>query len=351
MTIVDIRPRASCVRLPGGFSLLVRPRSVWVGAGAVLVCLAGVLASCVFGDYPISVVDAVNSVLGDGPRLAELFVMRRRLPRALTAAGVGAALAVAGAVFQSLTRNPLGSPDIVGFGHGAATGAVLVILLFGGGTGPTAIGAFVGGLVTALVVSMLAGRESTGGQRMVLVGIGISSLLIAVNNFMISRAELNDARAATVWIVGSLYERRWSEATLIGLALLVLTPVILVWGRALTLFDLGDDLARGLGVRVGRARAILVTAAVGLTAVATACAGPVAFVALVAPQVARRLTRAAGPNLMVSGLIGATSLVSADLLAQHLISPGELPVGVVTGAVGGVHLTLLLLREWRSGRG
>ncbi|GAA3883365.1 iron chelate uptake ABC transporter family permease subunit [Saccharothrix violaceirubra] len=344
--------RPTTVRLASGrVSFRLHARSLWVCLVLLVVTAGALLAALVMGEYPITVADAITSVFGEGSRLAELFVDRRRLPRALTAILVGIALGVSGAVFQSLTRNPLGSPDIVGFGQGASTGAVLVLLVFSGGTTQTALGAFAGGLVSAAVVYLLALKRGAHGYRLVLVGIGVSSMLIAFNNYLVTRADLNDARAATVWIVGSLFERRWPEATLMFFTVLILVPVTLILGRALSILDIGDEGAKGLGVRVERSRLALIVVAVALTAVATACAGPVAFVALVAPQVSRRLTGSGGPGLLPAGLLGGALLLISDLVAQRLTSPGELPVGVITGAVGGVYLGWLLLREWRSGRG
>ncbi|CCH30010.1 iron chelate uptake ABC transporter family permease subunit [Actinosynnema sp. NPDC047251] len=337
--------------LDGRISFRLHARTLWVCGLLLVVIAAGLVTAMMVGDYHVPLDDALRAVFGESTRMAELFVERRRLPRALTGVMVGIAMGVAGAVFQSLTRNPLGSPDIVGFGHGAATGAVVVLLLFGGGTTQTAIGAFAGGLVSAAAVYLLALKGGAHGYRLVLVGIGVSAILIAFNNYLVTRADLNDARAATVWIVGSLYERRWPEATLMAVGLLVLLPIVLALSRTLSALDIGDEGATSLGVRVERSRLALIVSAVGLTAVATACAGPVAFVSLVAPQVARRLTRSAGPGLLPAGLLGGALLLVSDIVAQRITSPGELPVGVVTGAVGGAYLGWLLLREWRAGRG
>ncbi|GGK04036.1 ABC transporter permease [Pilimelia anulata] len=340
------------LRLAGGrLSLLVHRRSVLV---CLLLAAAGLAALAVavsVGAFPIPLRDAAAAIVGDGPPMAELFVTGRRLPRALTALGVGLALGVAGAIFQQLTRNPLGSPDIVGFGHGAATGAIVVVIGLRGSSGAAALGALLGGVLAAAAVYLLAMRGGAHGYRLILVGIGVSAMLIAFNNFLVSRVDLRDARAATQWIVGSLYERRWPEAALIGVALLVLLPGALLLNRPLSALRVGEELAVGTGVRVDRVRPALVLVAVALTAAATACAGPVAFVALAAPQVARRLTTSSGPGLFAAGLLGAVMLLVSDILAQRLTAPGELPVGVVTAGVGGVYLAWLLLREWRAQRG
>ncbi|WP_425565483.1 FecCD family ABC transporter permease [Pilimelia columellifera] len=332
-------------------SFRIRWRPLVVGLLLLVLCLAALVLAASVGDYRVPLGDAARAIVGEGSPMAELFVTRRRLPRALTALAVGAALGVAGAIFQTLTRNPLGSPDIIGFGQGAAAGAVTVLLVLGGGTAEATVGAFLGGLTTAAVVYLLALRGGAQGYLLVLVGIGVSAMLVAYNNFLVSRAELSDAKLATMWVVGSLYERRWPEAALMGAALAVLLPAALALQRTLSMLEVGDELAGGLGVRVSRVRLAALGVAVALTAVATACAGPVAFVALVAPQVARRLTRSTGPGMLPAAAMGGLLLLVGDVVAQRLTAPVELPVGVVTGAIGGVYLAWLLLREWRSGRG
>jgi iron complex transport system permease protein len=203
--------------------------------------------------------------------------------------------------------------------------------------------------VTAALVQGLAGRG--GGYRLVLIGIGLTAATGAVNQYLLARAQLQTARAAQVWLVGSLDGRGWAQAVPLAVGLAVLLPAALALGRPLTLLDLGDDAARALGVRADAVRLACVAVAVGLTALAAMAAGPVAFVALAAPQVARRLTRSPGGGLAAAGLTGALLLGGSDLAAQRLFGAAQLPVGVVTGAVGGVYLAWLLVLQWRRGRG
>jgi iron complex transport system permease protein len=323
----------------------LHPRSVMVCAGLLLATCAVAVLSVGTGDFPLSVGEVLAALVGSGDPAAEFIVETLRLPRVLTALLVGGAFGIAGAIFQSISRNPLGSPDIIGFTMGSVTGAFVVILLLDGTSFEIALGAVAGGMVTAVVVYLLAFRHGMQGYRLVLVGIGISALLQAVNSYLITRATRDDAFAAAHWMVGSLNGRGWEHVWPVTAALAVLVPLALVLARPLTMLELGDDAARALGVNAERSRLALVFAAVAMTAVGTASTGPVWFVALAAPQLARRLTRAAAPGLVSAALMGALLLAASDLAAQQLVSV-DLPVGVMTGAVGGLYLGWLLFRGW-----
>lgn len=333
-----------------GVSLRVDVRAATVCLGlAAAIALVGAV-SIGSGDYPLSVDRVLRTLLGHGTGIERFIVVTLRLPRVLTALLVGGALGLSGAIFQSLARNPLGSPDIIGFTSGAATGAVFEILVLGGGLAQVAGGAIVGGLVTAAAVYLLAFKRGVQGYRLVLVGIGVGAMLESVTSYLLLRATLEQAEDATVWLVGSLNGDGWEHVRPIALALAVLVPAALALGGRLALLELGDDAAKGLGVRVERTRLLLILTAVGLAAVATAAAGPIAFVALSAPQLARRLTRSPGPGLLAAGLMGALLLEASDLAAQRLFGATQLPVGVVTGAAGGLYLAWLLSRDWRQAR-
>jgi iron complex transport system permease protein len=339
---------AHAIRLAGdrlSFRLHLRP--LVVGVVLALVVLVSTILVIGTGDYPLSPGQVVETLLGGGDSSARFIVETLRLPRAITAILVGAALGVGGAIFQSIARNPLGSPDVIGFTTGAATGALLVILLWQGEGGDIALGAIVGGAVTAAAVYLLSYRGGVQGYRLVLVGIGIGAMLLAVNNYLITRARRDDALAAAHWLVGSLGEASWDTVIPVAVALATLLPLSLLLARRLRMLEMGDDAARALGVNAERSRLALSGTGVALTAVAVAASGPIAFVALAAPQLARRLTRTASPGLATSALMGAAVLVLSDLLGQR-VAPKDLPVGVVTGLVGGVYLAWLLSREWRS---
>ncbi|MEV4545627.1 FecCD family ABC transporter permease [Micromonospora echinaurantiaca] len=338
------------LRTPGGVSLRLRPRALVVGAGCALLAAAlGVLALG-SGDYPMSAADVLRTLTGGGSPAEEFIVTELRLPRLVTAVCVGAALALAGAVFQSLVRNPLGSPDVLGFTQGASTGALLVVVA-GGSSLALGAAAVAGGLVTGVLVHALAWRHGLPGFRLILVGIGVTAILTGVNGYLLTRAPLMDAARAVLWLTGSLDGRGWVNALPLLVALAVLVPVVFLGcGPALRMIELGDDAASALGVPVERVRLLLLGAAVLLVSLAAAAAGPVSFVALTAPHLARRLTRAPGPNLLPAMAVGAALLVGADQVAQRAFSGHQLPVGVVTGVIGGGYLVWLLATERKAGR-
>lgn len=315
-------------------------------AAMVLLLLVLALVGLALGDYPVPPREVLDVVLGRADGLAPTVVLEWRLPRVAAAIGFGAALAVSGAIFQTLTRNPLASPDIVGLSSGAYTGMLVVLLVLGGGWAGMLAGALAGGLGAAALIALLAARGGLQGFRFIVVGIGVSAMLSAVNTWLILRADLETAMLASAWGVGSLNTATLQvvPSALVAVALLLL---VVPWqAPALTQLQLGDDIAATSGVSVPRARAGLVVVAVALVAVVTTVAGPVAFVALSAPQIARRLARTPHLPLVPTALVGAVLLLGADLVAQHVI-PQTVPVGLVTVVFGGGYLLWLLLREAR----
>ncbi|MFF0064565.1 FecCD family ABC transporter permease [Streptomyces sp. NPDC005279] len=338
------------IRTPGGLSVRVDPRAAVV----VLLLSAATAATAVVligsGDFPISSGDVIATLLGNGTPAQEFIVRDLRLPRVLVAVLVGASLALSGAIFQSISRNPLGSPDVIGFGQGATVGALGVIVLFHGGAVAVAGGAIVGGVVTGVGVYVLAWKRGVHGYRLVLVGIGIAAMLTAVIHYLLTKASLVDATRATLWVTGSLDGRDWAQVwPLLGVCA-VLVPLVSGYGRPLRMLEMGDDAAYALGAPVERTRLVLMSAGVLLVSVATAAAGPIAFVALSAPQLARRLTRSPGPNLAAAAVTGAALLLVADWIATNAFGERQLPVGVVTGVLGGCYLLWLLFTERRAGR-
>lgn len=335
-------------------------RNRWVSfrldVRAVTVC--AVLAAAVVvvgcwsisvGDFPIPITDVIATLLGGGSSDADFIVNTLRLPRALTGVLIGASFGMSGAIFQSLARNPLGSPDIIGFDAGAATGAVAVIVLLGGTGAQVAAGAVVGGLVTALLVYALAWKRGVRAYRLVLVGIGIGFAARAVNDYLLTRAELFDVQRAAVWLTGSLNGRSWDDVRTAAFALLVLGPLAVLAQRWLDRLELGDDTAAGLGIRVGRAKLTLVVIGVLLAALAVASAGPVGFVAFVAGPIARRLVRSPGACIVPAAFVGALVVITADLAARRVLAPTELPVGIATAVMGAPYLLWLLTRQIRAG--
>ncbi|MFE7766451.1 FecCD family ABC transporter permease [Streptomyces sp. NPDC057438] len=342
--------RNRAVRTPGGLSLRLDVRACVVVA---LLLVAALTASVVLigtGDFPIPADDVLRTLLGNGDPGQEFIVEELRLPRVLVGLLVGASLGLGGALFQSVSRNPLGSPDVLGLSQGATAGALVVIVLVSGSANQVALGALAGGLVTGLAIYALAWKRGVHGYRLVLVGIGVSAIVTAVNGYLITKADLVDAARAVVWMTGSLNGRDWDQVRPLLIMCVILVPLVLGNARGLRMTEMGDDVSYALGVSVERVRLLLMVSAVLLTAGATAAAGPVSFVALTAPQLAKRLTRSPGPNLVAAMCMGATLLIVADLASQRAFGADQLPVGVVTGVLGGVYLLWLLVTERKAGR-
>jgi iron complex transport system permease protein len=335
----------------GRVSLRLDVRAIVVGLLLAAATAALGTVALTTGDFPLPARDVLASLVGQADPGTDFVVRTLRLPRLLTGILVGAALGVSGAIFQTVTRNPLGSPDFIGLTVGASTGALVAILLVGGGALQVAAGALLGCLVTSVTVYALAFRPP-GVQlvRLVLMGIGIAAMLEAFNSFLIIRARLEEAHAAQLWLVGSLGGRGWEHVWPVAAALAVLLPLAVQHGRRLGMLTLGDETAALHGVPVERTRLVLLGVAVALAAVATAAAGPVAFIALAAPQLAVRLTRSSGPGLLPAAAMGAFLLTASDWVAQRALASTPLPVGVATGAVGGCYLIWLLATEWRRVR-
>ena len=322
-----------------------------VGAIAVLALAAH---SLTLGDYGLSAAQSYRRLLGDaGPGddfLGVYFVQSVRLPRTIAGIGVGAALGLSGRLFQVVSSNALGSPDIVGFTAGSASGALVAIIVLGSTPVATSIGAVIGGVVSGALILALAGGTRLAGTRVVLVGIGVSAALRALNSLLLVKAPLEAAQRAQMWSAGSLSGVTTVRVVALVAALAACLPALTWLSRPLSLIPLGDDAATALGARTGRTRLVAVCTGIVLVSMATAVAGPVAFVALAAPHVAHRLTGAPGSLLAPSAAVGALLVLGSDIVAQRLIAPGELAVGVVTGCAGGVYLLVLLAHEYRRNR-
>jgi iron complex transport system permease protein len=348
VTVISVAARPLVVRRRS-WSVRLRPRSALICAALAVAMFVVGIWSIMVGDFPLSVGQVVGAVFGNGGADAEFIVQTLRLPRALTAVLVGAALGMSGAVFQSIARNPLGSPDIIGFESGAAAGAVLTITVFSGSSLAVAGGAVAGGMVTAVLVYVLAYQRGLAASRLVLVGIGIGFTASAIVDYLITRAQIQDVQRAAVWLTGSLNGRTWDHVRTVGLALLVLAPLIVLAQRALDRLELGDDTAQALGVRVGRTKLFVILLAVGLVALAVAAAGPIVFIAFVSAPIARRMTSSPGACVVPAAFVGGFLTLTADLMARRVLAPTELPVGIATAVIGAPYLMWLLSRRARTG--
>ena len=312
-----------------------------VAAALFAVVLLAVLSLSI-GDYPLAPADLWKTLWGGGDRLQSYVVFQVRMPRLAMALLVGAALGVAGALLQSLLGNPLASPDLLGISGGAGAAAVFGILIVGMGGPLLALAAFVGGLVVAAFL-LLAGRHrADGGYRLILAGVGVAFLTVAITNYLMVRAQVELAQAALIWLTGSLASTPWWNVVTVFVVVVLAIPAVVACARWLPITQMGVQTAASLGVRFSTVRLVTVLTAVLLTAVTCAFVGPIAFIALCAPAIARPLLGHGAIGIGTSAAIGAGLLAAADLIAQFGIPGISVPVGVVTGAVGAVFLLWLL---------
>lgn len=316
--------------------------------GAVVVVLFA--ANVLLGSYTVTIPDVFRILGGADIPGASFIVMENKLPRSVIGVLVGVCFGLAGAVFQTMLRNPLASPDIIGISYGASASAVTAIVLFGAAGAAVSLSALVGAMVVAAAIYLISRRGGVAGYRLILVGIGFAAVLHALVNFLITRTDLRTASEALLWLNGSLNSSNWDRAAVLVAALVVLLPAAAVLSRSLQGLVLGDDAAAGLGLRVEASRLGLMSTAVALAAVATAAAGPVASVAFLSGPIARRLL-GNRPSLVMAALVGAGIVLGADFIAANLIPGASLPVGVVTGALGAPFLLWLLATANRSGQG
>lgn len=316
---------------------------------ALLLACGIAVVSLTVGEFPLTVGGVVRVLGGGGTLIEQDVVLRDRLPRALTGLGVGAGFAVSGAVLQRLTRNPLVSPDVIGINSGAAAGALVVLLVLGGSGAQLTVGALAGaGAATAAIVA-IAYRRGLAGFRLVLVGIGVAAMLSSAISYLLTRSDVHQVTSAAAWLTGSLANRSMLHVVVIGSALGAAIALLVVTGRHLRVLELGEDLARTLSGRRHGPRLVLLVTAVGLAAMATAAAGPIGFVALVAPQVARRVSTARRLDLGPSAALGALLVLAADLASRLVFAPTQMPVGVLTAIFGAPVLLVLLARSQRTG--
>ncbi|WP_370633202.1 FecCD family ABC transporter permease [Pseudarthrobacter sp. L1SW] len=324
-------------------------------AAAVVVLFA---VSVLLGSYTVTIPDFFKILIAHltgGEKIpgASFIVMENKLPRAVIGTLIGLAFGLAGALFQTMLRNPLASPDIIGISYGASAAAVVAIVIFGASGAAVSGAALAGALgVAALIYAISSGngRGDAAGNRLILSGVGIAAALHAVVSFLMTRADIRTAADALVWLNGSLNSASWDRAGVLALALLVLLPATAAIAGPLRILELGPDAAAGLGIRVGATRLAVVVVAVALAAVATAAAGPVSFVAFLAGPIARRFAGKA--SLPASALVGALIVLAADYaaanLAPLLLDGTVLPVGVITGALGAPFLLWLLVTANRK---
>jgi iron complex transport system permease protein len=339
--------RATVLRF-GPYSLRLRHRTfaAIVGSLALLVTIA--IWSAATGSTALGLERVWAALIGEGTKGDEFILWELRLPRLATGLAVGACMGLSGALFQTLTRNPLGSPDILGLTQGATTGALIAIILTDANLQVTAGFAAVGALATGLLIWSLTRGGDPSGYRLVLVGIGVAAILAGINGYLLTRTSIIDAFRAVYWLTGDLSGRSREQAETAAYVFAAGLIVVAMLSRNLDSLRLGEATATGLGVRVTGTRVAALVVASVLTAGAVSVAGPLAFVALAAPHVAARLTGSAR-SFLVSAIVGALVVTAADMLAVAGVGERQLPTGVVTGVVGGVYLVWLLIAHRKKG--
>lgn len=314
----------------------------------VLVAIGLVFAALGTGPLPASPSEVIDTILRRTDEF-DFVVLDIGLPRGLVALLVGAGLGAAGALVQALTRNPSGSPDVIGFDSGATLGALVALLVFDLNDRQLAAPfALAGGIAAALVVFALSSGGRDVGYRIVLIGIGIGAMLDAGSAYLLTRAKVTEAMSSARWLVGSLNNSDWTDVRIALIGLVLLLPAALVLARRLRLVLLGNEVASTLGLNLKVTTFGTLVVAVGLSAIAVLAAGPISFVALVAPQLAGRLVGLQrAPSVLAAAAMGAVLLTGADLIGSRAFGDADLPVGVVTGLVGGMYLAVVLARLWR----
>ncbi len=349
-TPIDFGYSSRQTRLGAQVSLRWSVRSVAVNAALVTIALVAAVLALGFGDYPFSPAEVVAALAGQGDEFQRMIVIEWRLPVALAALLFGLLLGIGGAVFQSLTRNPLGSPDVIGFDTGAYTAVAIAVLTLGTKNyWGVASAALIGGLATAAIVYLLAYRRGVQDFRLIIVGIAVSAMLGAVNIYLVTRADITDSMSVGFWAAGSLSRVGWEGLFPATIGGLIIVGLIATLAPALRQLELGDDAALSQGVNANRSRPALLITGVAATALVTAAAGPIGFVALAAPQLARRLAGTPGVTVGGAACMGAALLTCAhalSLLIAELYRP--IPVGLITVCLGGLYLIWLLIRETRK---
>jgi iron complex transport system permease protein len=312
------------------------------GSLALLILLAAWATT--LGSFHVPLDEVVKATLGDSTRQYEFIVRTLRLPRVAVAICVGCALAMSGAIFQGLVRNPLVSPDIIGIDAGASLLAVWWIVT-GQDLSYLPLVAFAGAVGAAGLIYILTWRGGISGNRLILVGIGMNSMLSAATTYLLVKYPIERVSNAVLWTTGSIYGSDWGDVRVIATALVILIPVSVILMMSLRVLQFGDDTAASLGMMVEPTRLLLILVGCALAAVSVSLAGPIGFVSLIVPHVARMI---AGPMtgavLVLTGIFGALLLLGADIVAQHYL-PVALPVGVVTAAIGAPYFLLLLYRS------
>lgn len=297
--------------------------------------------------YPVQ--DVFRALLGEQVPGVSFTISELRLPRMLAGLFAGFAFGIAGYVFQTILRNPLANPNVLGISSGSSAAAVLCIIVFHTSQTVVSIASIVGGLATVLVIYFLAQGRAFSIGRLILIGIGMQAMLDAFISYLLIVSEQQDIPAALRWLNGSLNGVQSEELPPMIITVLIFTVIVLFCGKSLTMLELGEQTAASLGVATDRTRIILIISTVLMLAMATATTGPIAFICFLAGPITNRLVGSGvKANSLPAGLVGASLVLAADLVGQFAFAY-RFPVGVLTGLVGAPYLIWLLIRMNRKG--
>ncbi|NWJ27249.1 iron ABC transporter permease [Rhizobium sp. RM] len=322
-------------------------RNVVIGV-LVLTLVSTFLLTLMLGQSFTPPGEVMRVLLGENIAGVSFTVGQLRLPRAVLSILAGLSFGLGGVAFQTMLRNPLASPDIIGISAGASAAAVFAIVVLSLSGPAVSIFAVIAGLGIALLVYGLSFRNGVAGTRLILVGIGVSAMLESFVAYILSAAPAWTLQEAMRWLTGSVNGAKLDQAAPLAIALLVFGGLLLSRARDLEALRLGDDAAAALGVGVAKTRIVVIVSAVGVIATATAVTGPIAFVAFLSGPIAARVMGNNGSLLVPSALIGAVLVLVGDYCGQFVL-PGRYPVGVVTGALGAPYLIYLIVRVNRGG--
>jgi iron complex transport system permease protein len=330
-------------------SIRVKSRVPIVLLTLILITLTAMVMNTSFGEYPIPPLAVIQTVLGiDKGNTDYAFVINTlRLPRTLTACFVGMALAIAGTILQGITRNPLADPGIIGIDAGASLATVSLIVMFPNlPAGMLPLAAFAGALIASLLIYFLAWDRGTHPVRLILIGIGIAAVASAFTNLIVTFGDINNVSQALLWLAGSVYGRSWEQVFSLIPWLIIFIPLALANAPQLNALALGEEVAKGLGIKVEWQRSFLLLISVALSGAAVATAGTVGFVGLIAPHLARQLVGNIHEGLIpIAAITGAAIVVIADFLGRILFAPVELPCGIITAVIGAPYFIYLLIRS------
>ena len=319
-----------------------------------LLVISSILMMCI-GTYKVTVREVINTLLGNGSRIQNTVILNIRLPRLLVGIFVAAALAVAGAILQTVTKNDLVDSGIIGINAGASVAAVIFVTCSTGAY-YSELGQFsifvlpvmavIGASLSALIIYLISGRGNLNPNRLLLVGIGLNAGLNAFITFITFRGGVGDYNKVLIWTSGSLWGSSWNYVKVILPIVLIMFILVLINHKNLDVLSLSDEIAVSLGLNLEKERKKFLIFAVILAASATAFAGNIAFLGLISPHIAKKLVGSYHKNfIIVSAIISAVIMVFADIVSKNLFSPIEIPVGIIVSIFGVPYFIYLMIKE------